>query len=308
MLSPEWQAALVCAISVHYHPTSQGNPDPLLLHAETRQLPAAAHKRHGQEGLEDVEPHNVPLTDEPEENESCNPPSTVPPSSTETKVELSEWEPQAVMFPSSWNLMIWPIQRRKISSPCTPASTAARGGCRGIRTALPRDLDITKDDWSTARLRGMGKNSAPEVPVRSARCVGRDSGAVGVGSGDSQPKKHPGPFNEFPRSPNTAKRRVGTGRICHPATSCVTEFAHSMLDGFTSRVLLVSSLATSPCLDPMVRAPGTSRPSGACEASSTRSPAKMARWSFSPVQQQWLTLWEDNRADRFPVFCPLCAI
>ena len=84
LLSPEWQAALARAISVHYHPMSEGNPDPLL-HAETRPLPAVAHKRHGQEGLEDVEPHNVPLTDEPEENESCNPPSTVPPSSTETK-------------------------------------------------------------------------------------------------------------------------------------------------------------------------------------------------------------------------------
>ena len=50
-----------------------GNLDPLQLYAETRQLPSVAHKRHGHEGREQVEPYS-------------DPPSTAPLASSEHNV------------------------------------------------------------------------------------------------------------------------------------------------------------------------------------------------------------------------------
>ena len=38
LLFTEWQAALAHAVSVHHHPTSQGNVDPLQLYAKTWQF------------------------------------------------------------------------------------------------------------------------------------------------------------------------------------------------------------------------------------------------------------------------------
>ena len=91
LLFTEWQAALAHAVSVHHHPTSQGNVDPLQLYAKTGSLPTVAQKRHAREESEEVEPDNVPLSDGLGEVGSCNLPSTAPPSSSEHTAVHSRW-------------------------------------------------------------------------------------------------------------------------------------------------------------------------------------------------------------------------
>ena len=143
---------------------------------------------HG--GLEDVEPHKVPVTDEPEEDESCNPPSTVPPSSTETNVELSVWEPREEMFLSNWDLVMWQIQRRNIWSTRMQARRHRRLG------SLARDLDITKDDGGTALSCGSGKCTRANSRTTGQRSTVLQATCVPTATAHKQQQERPGPLKD----------------------------------------------------------------------------------------------------------------